>query len=1661
MKEWMRRGFAMVLLLALMLTSLLPQQFVSADTEDSNKSSSTITEFDDYTNSVTTKKGTLVETLGLLPGSIGFQLEDGSHKTIDANWECSDDYEGTNYSMYTFDLQLPEEYSLGSGLTSWDIPYVNVFIEEDSQSKSEPSTIEEDSNVATQVQRQVKESSAPAKAKVADNRTIEVTVEVDGYNGEFETVYGGKGGEFEIGSPVRMNPCWINNAIEEMFLEHADNAEELVFYANGKEFDWFSTPVSKDTHVVGHWEESKYNVTVVYNNNTYDQETIRVAKGQTTRDARGSIPADPVKSGYEFVQWLDMATGKSFNWNARVNQSRIVVADFELKDAELVVGSENQMPPQTITGNCSIGGYMSGPSQPWGSNTYFQLSGFDGYLAGAAGTGVCVDHGNAAPSYTGATYQATLVSCDMTTGVVIYDVYIFPPNAATGEMRSPNHSRSGYQRCYFQATIHKNFGGYVQVEKVSNCPDISQGNKQYSLSGATYGVYREDGTKVETLVTDASGKTPRSKLLVNGRYYVQEELPPKGFGIEEDEQGNPSPKHYIDVVAGQTLQVSMKDDPINDPFNILLYKTDSENRTHSAKGAASLEGAIFKMEYYDEMLTKEQIKSGDYDPLRTWYFKTVKFGDSDTVGINISLPQCYLADLSDPLYYLNGLVTVPLGTLTVSEETPPKGYKIENSIMFDQQGNAESRDNLVVRHIVTDGITSPIHVYQPFEGTNTIIRGDLRFNKVNEDQERLANIPFRITSNTTGESHVIVSDANGEVDTSADFTPHTKNTNRGRTSEDGIWFYGSMEEDDAISDERGALPYDTYTVEELPCDNNEGMSLVKFEVNISKDKYTVAIGTVTDVFVKLKTTAKDAETLTQQAIADKDVEIIDTVEYEGLVKGNNYKLVATLMDKETGDVVKIDGKNVTATKEFTAEKTKGSVDISLKFDGTEIVGKDVVVFERLYNDEDVLMGSHEDIDDIGQTVKLVNIRIGTQARDEETYTQEAVADEDIKLVDIVEYENLTPGEEFTLEGVLMDKETGEEFKDADGKSVTSSLTFSPKDVKGEETMHFEFDGSNLYNKTIVIFETLKDSKGRVIAEHKDIEDEGQTVKLIPIEIKTTALDKASGTHEIDAKKNAVIVDTVTYKNLTIGKEYNMHGVLMDKETGEPLVDKDGNEITADKKFTPEDNNGTMELEFKFDASALEGTTVVVFETLQRNNKDVAVHADIDDVDQSVNVIAIHTNAVTGESSEEDVDSKIGEDSEGKTSWLDYFKKLANKVTGKEDEEVEYINEGQALDSTTIIDTVSYVGLTPGEEYELSGVVYDKATAQPLIINGVPVSSSVTFTPEEADGEVEVLFTFNAKGLEGKDLVVVEELKREGTKVAEHHDMEDEGQTIHLVDIHTTALGSITKGHEVQASEVTTIIDRVELNNLTIGNEYVVKGVLMDKETKEALKDGDKFVTGETKFVAEEENCTVDIEFTFNSKLLAGTTTVAFESLYRDDILVAVHADYEDEGQTVRIIDIGTKATDAKTGGKTMTLGDSVVLRDTVSYKNLDPEATYTMKGVVMDKSTGMEVIIDGSKVTAETRFKPEKPDGEVVVEFKLSTNKLKGKNLVVFEGLYDGELTKIAEHNDINDQNQTVKVPAPRKLVQTGEQIMIIVGSLACLFAAFVLMATIKRRRRS
>ena len=221
---------------------------------------------------------------------------------------------------------------------------------------------------------------------------------------------------------------------------------------------------------------------------------------------------------------------------------------------------------------------------------------------------------------------------------------------------------------------------------------------------------------------------------------------------------------------------------------------------------------------------------------------------------------------------------------------------------------------------------------------------------------------------------------------------------------------------------------------------------------------------------------------------------------------------------------------------------------------------------------------------------------------------------------------------------------------------------------------------------------------------------------------------------------------------------------------------------------------------------------------------------------------------------------------------------------------------------TLTDTVSYKHLIPGKEYTLTGKLMDKATGKAFLLDGKEITSEVTFTPSGSSGVIEVEFTFDARLIQIKtDLVVFEGLRSDGIELAVHADIEDVGQTVTIIppEIHTTA--DVDGEKAVGASGVITLTDTVSYKHLIPGKEYTLTGKLMDKATGKAFLLDGKEITSEVTFTPSGSSGVIEVEFTFDARLIQiKTDLVVFEGLRSDGIELAVHADIEDEGQTVTI-----------------------------------------------------------------------------------------------------------------------------------------------------------------
>ena len=260
--------------------------------------------------------------------------------------------------------------------------------------------------------------------------------------------------------------------------------------------------------------------------------------------------------------------------------------------------------------------------------------------------------------------------------------------------------------------------------------------------------------------------------------------------------------------------------------------------------------------------------------------------------------------------------------------------------------------------------------------------------------------------------------------------------------------------------------------------------------------------------------------------------------------------------------------------------------------------------------------------------------------------------------------------------------------------------------------------------------------------------------------------------------------------------------------------------------------------------------------------------------------------------------QVVELSEGEIVSVSFHNKpveIGTKATVEGEKEID------PLDKVTLTDTVSYIGLVPGKEYKVVGVLMDKLTGEKLLVNGQEIIAETTFIAEAKNGSVDVTFVFDATGLHGKEIVVFEDLYRENVLLATHADINDEGQTVKIKNPEIGTKATADGKKEITADKIT-ITDVVSYKDLTPGKEYKLTGVLMNKATNDKLLIDGKEITAEATFTPKATTGEVEMTFTFDAReLTAETEVVVFETLYRDGIEIAVHADIEDEGQTVKIL----------------------------------------------------------------------------------------------------------------------------------------------------------------
>lgn len=666
--------------------------------------------------------------------------------------------------------------------------------------------------------------------------------------------------------------------------------------------------------------------------------------------------------------------------------------------------------------------------------------------------------------------------------------------------------------------------GSIDLLKQSGYPEVTLGHPGYTLAGAVYGVYADSAcTKLvreirTSLNGDADGYGRIDEMPI-GSYWVREtKRPLEGYALDS--------RTYAVTVADRSVTrvntTAVSDKAKLNPLSLLIQKKDAQSGQSHAQGAATLGDAHFRIDYYAaKNASLDALKT--LEPQASWVVRTNDEGafllDQAESSFTHTLADGTTEELpykvaGDAFYKLsNGRIALPIGTYAIQEVKAPRGYLLDETVH--------------VRH-VTDADTDG-EIIETFDAeqngdlvTDRVARTDLRFMKRADGAAKLAGIPFKLTSKTTGEWHILVTDKNGLASTeSTPGHPHDANTNANDaqfTAPDGsfqipltldtealdatagIWFGLNAEGASVAADNGlGALPFDTYELEELRCPANAIFEMIRDEIVVdeSDEGLVIDLGTLNNTGTgkpTIRTSAYDGlsdDLYDTQISADTKAVVIDRVTYSGLEPGEPYLLRGTLMDKATGEPFLVNEEEVAAELEFTPEDYNGYANVTFAFDASAITeDTNLVVFETLLQDG-VEVASHRDLADRKQTIAVSPIAIGTTAVDAATDTHEGVPAEEVTIIDTVSYQGLTPGEEYELSAVLMDKEENAPWLVED-KVVMVSHRFIPEESSGTVDVEITVPGTNLDGVSLVVFESLLHDDIEV-ALHADIEDEGQTV----------------------------------------------------------------------------------------------------------------------------------------------------------------------------------------------------------------------------------------------------------------------------------------------------------------------------------------------------------------------------------------------------------------------------------------------------------------------------------------------------------------------------------------------------------------------------------------
>lgn len=538
----------------------------------------------------------------------------------------------------------------------------------------------------------------------------------------------------------------------------------------------------------------------------------------------------------------------------------------------------------------------------------------------------------------------------------IHTVHITSDNTAEEEVHSyvvPKHKEQ----------VNR---GDIRIEKIDKELMSNKTQGDATLEGITFAVVNLNPQAVKTSLGVCEPQQVCARITTtnkDGHFIAQtsdQDLPYGHYRIYEESSNDSylndgfeaefDITHDKELVSLTDTSSCAKDSVVRG--GIKLGKIDKELNVHTSQGAATLEGAEFSI--YNKSAAPVQIDD--------------KLVAPNELVTTLTTDETASAETDKRL--------LPYGTYLIQETKAPRGYELnstwqrlvkirKNSTIYDLSSEKESIDDQVNR-------------------------GDIRLIKRDDQtQKPLSGVIFKLTSKTTGETHLLMTDENGEINTSSEFVKHSYMTNQNDSAlnadgtcdatklvmDTGVWFGGTEDEEDRakVNDTLGALPYDTYTISELSSPQNKGKKLISFDIQLTRPHYNLILGTLNNKPAESFISELLSTNLNHSAYAEENTILTDTLSFENLNVGSSYTVSGYLVDKDTGNVVQdAQGKDIRVEKTFTARMAADRVKLVYTFNAKDLNGKSVVAFATLKDKDGNIICNEKDLDENDQSVSFTN-----------------------------------------------------------------------------------------------------------------------------------------------------------------------------------------------------------------------------------------------------------------------------------------------------------------------------------------------------------------------------------------------------------------------------------------------------------------------------------------------------------------------------------------------------------------------------------------------------------------------------------------------------------------------------------------------------------------